>query len=64
MLTLVVLFGLVYFFGIFSLVVDTMLEKRSIVKAKSIPTYQHKSTTEEIFKINLEEDDEETFTVL
>lgn len=62
MLSLVVLFGFIYIFGIFSLVVDTILKKRSIDKAKSIPTYQPKTSGENTYKINL--DDETTLSVL
>lgn len=61
---LVVLLFFVYFFGIFSLLVDTMLTKLPATKTKEISPIQHKSQGEVIYKIDLDNDDNETYTVL
>lgn len=62
---IVVLFGTIYLFGIFSLVVDAMLEKRSLHKANSIPAYHTKSSGGFEYKVILDDlDNDESFTVL
>lgn len=63
----VVLIGFVFVFGIFSLLMDTILDTRSYYKAISTPLYQEhrkvKSEDNIIYSIDLT-DSEETYTVL
>lgn len=62
----VVLIGTIFVIGISSLVIDTILEKKSYHKAMLTPKYHKQKEQEEdvSFIINITDDDNESYTVL